>query len=422
MVFDPLRDRLRALGVDRLIDDNGIGALARKIATGSSALHEARNTIAALEAPRAAAASLGLGMTPELSAALNAGRFSDAGRAVAVAKMERDRLLSQVINPLLQFPPVPVFPEHTVGISLNPFLRSTIQEQMEAASYHARVVSWIDGSPWIPSIQSPLSGLNGAQATALNEMLETWRHRPGFTETFTRLAATSDAMIATRCGVDSVTSLIGDVRSLAFTNEFLASTPGRLRAYQDIGFDTTLLKPDQSSLLSMLALNGYDDPTSWRLFDISPPRRVSMPDQLKALRPSRLQAKAYREVGALELWLRQFIDAEMSYFYGDDWYMARAPKTLRGRIARVLSRENCINGMLLLNEADFDQYRQIILHDEHWPDVFCHAFGDYEQTMIMLDLFKSLRTIVAHYKGFSKADEINLRVVSRWFKACITMQ
>ncbi len=291
--------------------------------------------------------------------------------------------------------------------------------RMQAESYRNSAESWLSGNRWQPATHSILHGIESKKAAAIDTLIHDWRHKPGYADIFSTLATISDAMIAARGGLGSYASLVGDVRSLVFSDDFEYSPQARLNAYRNIGFDMGLLKPNQHALATMLTLNGYVDPNLWQRDGrlIVPVKRLDMKARLKELKPTRLQTKAYREVGALERWLRAFIDDQMSSTYGEDWYETYAPKKLLNRIKSKSPDNGEICGMFVLDDADFAHYIEIILHETHWVDVFSYIFSDREETEGMLNLFKKLRIAVAHFKGFSKADFSQLRVYARWFEA-----
>src|SRR3546814_3152683 len=83
---------------------------------------------------------------------------------------------------------------------------------------------------------------------------------------------------------------------------------------------------------------------------IVPKRRQRLAEKLRALKPTKFERKGYNESCALERWLRQFIDEEMSIFYGFDWHKTRAPKALRGRIKKFEINEDDVSGIIVLED------------------------------------------------------------------------
>jgi hypothetical protein len=295
---------------------------------------------------------------------------------------------------------------------------SEVLRRIQAESYRESAESWIAGNQWQPAAHSIFHGIESEKAAAIDALINGWRNKPGYADAFSALATASDAMTAARGGLGSYASLVGDVRSLAFTPDFESSAQARLTAYRNAGFDTALLKPNQHALTTMLTLNGYVDPSLWQHDGhlIVPAKRPGMQARLKGLKPTRLQAKAYREVGALECYLRIFIDEQMSYFYGEDWYEARASK-LVNQFKKKTEGEEPISGVAVLESANISDYIKIILDDTHWADIFSDIFSDREETKAMFAIFRGLRNALAHYhKGFSKADLVELRVYASWFE------
>lgn len=224
-------------------------------------------------------------------------------------------------------------------------------------------------------------------------------------------------MAATSGGRDSYRPLIGDIRDIVFKPDFEASPQSRLGSYLDAGFNPTLLKPSQKALVGMLGINGFVEPGLWQHGGrIIVPVRRPLRARVKDFKLTPLQRQAYNELGELERWLRAFIDEEMSAVYGEDWYKTHAPKKLMGRINKMNLSDDDITGIIVLDDADFAHYLEIILDDNRWVDVFIHIFGDRDEAAAMLKLFKELRASVAHYKGFTKADFVNVRVCFRWFE------
>lgn len=285
-------------------------------------------------------------------------------------------------------------------------------------SYRHSAEAWVAGQGWQPSARSFLDGIEGGQSAALNAVMDGWRDKPGYADAFKAIAASSDAMAATRGDYSAFASLFGDIKALSYSPDFETSPQVRLRAYLDAGLDPLLLKPNQHALASMLTMNDFIDPSLWERSGslIVPPKR-RMRKRLQHLKPTRLQRLAFAETGALERWLREFIDDEMSYAYGDEWYKERAPKSLMGRIRKREIGEDGISGVIVLDDADFAHYLEIILHPDHWDEVFCYIFNDRDETDGMLRLFKNLRKAIAHFdRGYSKADLSQLRLCTRWFE------
>lgn len=294
----------------------------------------------------------------------------------------------------------------------------TARTPPEFDSYLGSATGWLNGDLWAPSHHSPLYGLEAAKLAAINAMMDGWRHREAYADAFSALATASDAMRATRGALDSYASVIGDVRSLKFGPEFVSNPEVRMRAYRDAGFNTDITKPNQAAVTAMLTLNGFTNPQTWeRHGRLIVPPKPRMRQRLKELKPTPLQMKAYRETFALECWLREFIDEQMSFHYGDDWYKSRAPKSLMGRINKKANGTIEVNGMYVLTDADFADYIEIIVkNDQHWNDVFSHVFADREETKKLVEMFKTLRILVSHFKGYSKADLFQLRFCARWFE------
>lgn len=289
--------------------------------------------------------------------------------------------------------------------------------RIAGGNYYDSVSAWVEGSLWQPPPHSLLSGLNNARLADINATIEPWRHRPGYAESFSALAMASDAMSATGGSPDSYRPLIGDIRDLVFSPDFESSPQSRLRSYLDAGFNPTLLKPSQKALVGMFGINGFIEPSLWRRDGhIIVPARKPLRARVKDFKLTPLERKAYKELGELERWLRAFIDEEMSAVYGEDWYKTHAPKKLMGRINKMNLGNDDITGIIVLDDADFAHYLEIILDENRWSDVFIHIFGDHDETAVMLKLFKKLRLSVAHYKGFCKADFANFLVCFRWFE------
>src|SRR3546814_19143208 len=114
---------------------------------------------------------------------------------------------------------------------------------------------------------------------------------------------------------------------------------------------------------------------------IVPKRRQRLAEKLRALKPTKFERKCYNESCALERWLRQFIDEEMSICYGFDWHKTSAPKELLGRIKKFEINEDDVSGIIVLDEADVPQYLEIILHDDYLDTVFEPFFESREEKL-----------------------------------------
>lgn len=357
-------------------------------------------------------AMLGLGdLTHDLWAERNALRAAAdiAAREYASGHLSDELLrMDRQMGVITASDSISTFPEPS------PLSAALMQDQIDSYSRVAEL--WIAGDRWHPSILSVLSGIDENQATIIGASIDRWRDMPGYTEAFSAMASASDAIAASHASIDSVASLVGDVRAMRYAADFQQSQSARLTAYLDAGFDPDLLKPNQQALSAMLTLNGYVDPAVWLRRDglAIPFKRVPLKARLKALKPTKFQVIGYREIGALERWLREFIHEEMSVAYGEDWYKHRAPKSLMGKFKKRFGEDVDISGEIVLDEADMSHYIDIILQDDHWAEVFSFTFENWDDTRAKLTLLKSLRVSVAHFKGFGKADLTQVRVCARW--------
>lgn len=110
-----------------------------------------------------------------------------------------------------------------------------------------------------------------------------------------------------------------------------------------------------------------------------------------------------------ELTLREVLDEVMTGAYGEDWPYSRLPlcdcKTLLGKSES--------RGGTPLDHADYAHYELIMIHPEHFEEIFSLGFDDPDALKALMKKAGQLRAKLSHFHPFSNEDLRDLRVTWR---------
>jgi len=117
----------------------------------------------------------------------------------------------------------------------------------------------------------------------------------------------------------------------------------------------------------------------------------------------------------LERKLRAFIDAKMTAAVGPKWIRQRIHQKVREKWeeAREADRAAGRPEALLIEYADFGEYRSIITQGDNWRDAFEAVFGRKEAIGELLTRLGAVRNPSAHVRPVSVEDVLTLRVDGR---------
>lgn len=140
-------------------------------------------------------------------------------------------------------------------------------------------------------------------------------------------------------------------------------------------------------------------------------KRQRMRCSVQALRPEKHVRKAHSVIHSHERWLRMVMAELFEDAYGEDWAKERLP--LCGKNCHLLLNKPLKESETPLDHADYAHYIAIIVHPEHFNDIFAEAFDSPESIKSLLERARQLRASASHARLFTPEDMVELALVWR---------
>lgn len=109
-------------------------------------------------------------------------------------------------------------------------------------------------------------------------------------------------------------------------------------------------------------------------------------------------SECFALISSFEKELRQFIEKELSKYYGEEWWEKGIDPDIRGRCEKLAKGEAKKGRKAdLLDCLEFPHYRIIIT--KNWEEIFSKIFKDKEQLLARLTILGDIRNPVTHSRG-----------------------
>lgn len=196
---------------------------------------------------------------------------------------------------------------------------------------------------------------------------------------------------------------LGDWREM-FTppTEQLIDPMQRASFYLDKGLDPKLIDFTQPAFDECLEIAGLRDPEE----------NVSADSQEEY---SKRAKKAFDILQRFEIALRRFIVQVMHSTYGNDWMKRQLPPTMLA--AWVEKKEKAVKAgqaeELLIEYADFSDYKAIIERSDNWKSIFKNVFVRQEDVRESLQRLYPIRIATMHARHITSDDELLMVVETK---------
>jgi hypothetical protein len=140
-------------------------------------------------------------------------------------------------------------------------------------------------------------------------------------------------------------------------------------------------------------------------------------------KPTKMEQKteelAYTTLKKLEKELRALIENKLRQHYGDDWWSAGIPKSVRKHCEKKKTRREAPYPWLseadysLICYAGFKDYWKITSQNENWDKIFKPIFSDAAWLMQRLKELEHIRNDIAHNREISSDDAMKLELYTR---------
>lgn len=187
---------------------------------------------------------------------------------------------------------------------------------------------------------------------------------------------------------------LGDWRGVDIPERILNVPERRIELYEHAGFDPGLTRFEEPEFEEALVVVGLMSPA-----DRAPAENKT----------------GYDKLFALETALRRFITKKLEAVAGGAWLKQRVDGDIRQRC-----KEKCANAVAagqaprpLLEYADLDDYRKIIVRDDNWREAFSSVFGHKSFVDESFRQLQPPRRAIAHMRPLSEEDLLVL-VTESW--------
>lgn len=182
--------------------------------------------------------------------------------------------------------------------------------------------------------------------------------------------------------------------------------------YQERGFDPALTAFPADAFAETLDIAGLRE---------APPPIIDVYDYEDVTEDDGQEADfertnaAHDRLQRFETQLRQFIDAQMTKAFGDQWTKHRIPGPMRQSWInkREKARANGEADHPLIAYADFTDYLPIITQKNNWADVFAPVFGRQTSVQESLQRLYPIRICTMHARMITQDDELFLFVETK---------
>lgn len=248
-------------------------------------------------------------------------------------------------------------------------------------------------SPWLRIDNAPASARAFANILAIGRGIDArWPFEPEFAK--------------------RLRSSLGDWRELAIPAiEPLVDPVLRSGLYHERGFDPSLTDFTPPAFEESLRIAGL-----YR----NPPGEVVQEEAEEEDGFARARF-AFKELQRFEFKLRRFIDRVMRDTFGERWMRERLPRGMFDKW--IEKRDTAVKGgrqpeQLLIDYADFTDYRPIIERKDNWDELFKSVFGRVDDVRESFQRLFPVRIAVMHARIITQEDEFLLFVeIKRVLKA-----